>query len=1045
MMNRKNIEDINPLVPVQQGMLYETIRAPGSGIHIEQSMYTLVGKLEITAFERAWQWGIDRHSILRTGFLWKEHAEPLQVTLRQIHVAPKYQDLRGLSPEEQRVRIKDYFREERARGFELSRPPLMRLTLLQIDEQTSCLIWTFHHILMDGWSFQILLSEIVSYYTALSQGQAFHLKPSRPYSDYIRWLRAQDVSQAEQFWRNTLRGFTQPTMPGRVAQDSAAGMAQERYRTMSAHLLPASETAALQMLARRHHMTLSTILQGVWAILLCRYSGTADVVFGVTVSGRSADVIDIETMVGLYMNTLPLRIQLQDNLSLWSWLETLQRQNIEMCTFEYSSAGQIHQWSDMPGTSLLYESILVVENYPTASAAPGNVGISIVDSTAQGAQTKYMVTLMVAGEAQLDISCVYDTFRLEHASIEHILEHFRLVLSTVAAGRDVPLATLNSLIPGEQIPVVYPPQTIIQTKADSSYDNVYSPIEEIVASVWSEVLGEHNQLDRGSNFFEFGGHSLLATQVTSRLRTVLGIELPLRAIFEAPTIAGFAQQVEQALRRGEGTVLPPLVAGERPETLPLSYAQQRLWFLEQLEPGRAVYLVPAALSISGAIDTHALERSMQTLILRHESLRTTFADIGGEPVQVIQPAGRSHLPIIDLQGLAQAQQVEEKQRLIDQESERPCDLVQGPLLRTSLLRLKRDEHVFLVTFHHIITDGWSDGVFIRELTSLYQAYCAGRPSPLAPLPVQYADYALWQRQWLQGEALQQHLDYWKKQLWRAQPLKLPLDTPRTTLKSHSGATATLRFSAELTRDLAHLSRREGVTLFMVLLSLFQILLSRLSGQTDIVVGTDVANRTQVETEGLIGFFVNLLALRTDLQGNPTFHQVAQQVRAMMLGAYSHQALPFEMVVEQVQAERQGHQDSLVQAIFVLQNMPQEEKEEIAGIRLRPSPAQQTAARFDLAMFATENKHGLWLQAVYRKELFRAETITQLLARFECLAKRAVATPEAAILSLDLSNAAEERERAGREGALYQQIGKEHWRQRRKQAIDLSQHPSKQTE
>ena len=343
------------------------------------------------------------------------------------------------------------------------------------------------------------------------------------------------------------------------------------------------------------------------------------------------------------------------------------------------------------------------------------------------------------------------------------------------------------------------------------------------------------------------------------------------------------------------------------------------------------------------------------------------------------------------------------------------DLTSGPLLRIYLLRLSSQEHVLLLTLHHIITDGWSTEVFVRELTTLYRAYVSGQPSPvglvgsglapdhrLPPLPIQYADYAIFQRQWLQGDVLQRHLAYWKKQLWRAKPLALPTDVPPTMKRDDHGATYAFTFPTTLSEELVRFSRQEGATLFMVLLAAFQVLLSRLTGKSDIVVGTDVAGRTHVETEGLIGFFVNLLALRTEVHGTMSFRHIVQQVRAMTLGAYMHQEVPFDLVVEHLQIERSAKQTPLVQVLFVLQNTPRS-MEQLPGIAFEPLQAEEIRAKFDLALFLSEDAQGLSGRVVYRSALFKEQTITTWINQLQVLLKSIVAKPDTVIDGLELDS------------------------------------------
>ncbi|HEY3581866.1 MAG TPA: amino acid adenylation domain-containing protein, partial [Pyrinomonadaceae bacterium] len=411
-------------------------------------------------------------------------------------------------------------------------------------------------------------------------------------------------------------------------------------------------------------------------------------------------------------------------------------------------------------------------------------------------------------------------------------------------------------------------------------------VEEMLVSIWSDVLGG-TRVGVNDNFFELGGHSLLATQVMSRVREAFGIEIALRSLFERPTVGELAETIEERLGTEAG--LPPKTkqverAVREGNTMPLSFAQQRLWFIDQLEPGNPVYNTPRGVRLRGVLDVAALEHALTTLVRRHESLRTTFRDLHGEPAQVIGNAEPFTVIVEDLSGLPEATREEAAHRLIREEALRPFDLSAGPLMRARLLRLAKDEHILLVSLHHIISDGWSMGVLVREVAALYEAYASGTESALKDLSLQYADYAVWQREWLQGEVLDQQLAYWRKQLADIPPvLELPTDRPRPNVQTFRGAALPFNVSKELTEELRVLSRREGVTLYMTLLAALQTLLARYTGQEDIAVGTPIANRRHAEIENLIGFFVNTLVLRTDVSGNPTFHELVQCVRETALG------------------------------------------------------------------------------------------------------------------------------------------------------------------
>ncbi|HEY4575941.1 MAG TPA: amino acid adenylation domain-containing protein, partial [Thermoanaerobaculia bacterium] len=452
--------------------------------------------------------------------------------------------------------------------------------------------------------------------------------------------------------------------------------------------------------------------------------------------------------------------------------------------------------------------------------------------------------------------------------------------------------------------------------------------------------------------------------------------------------------------------LVPLAATLREGPLPLSFGQRRLWFIDQLEPDSALYNLPVALRVDGPLSPAVLARALSEIVRRHEALRTVFAAVKGAPVQVIQPAAPFHLPVVDLAGLPEREREAAALALAGDEGLRPFDLRRGPLLRCVLLRLGEGAHVAALTLHHIASDGWSRGILVREIAALYAAFAGGRSSPLPEPPVQYADFAVWQRSWLQGEVLENGISFWRRQLAGLPPLlELPTDRPRPAIRSDRGATRRMSVSSGLARRIAALARGEGATLFMVLLAAFQTLLARYSGQDDLAVGTPIAGRNREETEGLIGFFINTLVLRGDLAGNPTFRELLHRVRETALAAYLHQDVPFERLVDELAPERNLAQTPLFQVMLALQNLPLESLE-VRDLRLRPAGETRRLAKLDLSLTLMEHGGELIGEAEYATELFDAPTIDRFVAHFERLLAAATAGPDLRAFDLPLASAAE---------------------------------------
>ncbi|HET7229443.1 MAG TPA: amino acid adenylation domain-containing protein, partial [Longimicrobium sp.] len=725
-------------------------------------------------------------------------------------------------------------------------------------------------------------------------------------------------------------------------------------------------------------------------------------------------------------------------------------------------------------------------------------------------------------------------FRIELGEIESVLlEHpavreavvlargsgdeKRLVAWIVAADDDAPSATelrthLGAHLPDYMVPSAFVPLDALPLtrngKADrralpdpdpaaasAEYVPPRTPTEVTLAAVWAELLGV-DRVGADDGFFAMGGHSLLATRVTSRMREALGVELPLRAVFESPTLSALAAEIDRLAGTGANDAAPPIVPVDRTGDLPLSFAQERLWFVDRLEPGSPVYTMGSVYRLTGPLDPDSLERALAETVRRHESLRTIFPELDGLPVQRVLPWGMEntddmrgveechpegdhadpasaaspaarriyspqsdtvaeapqspwrasghtapesraetmqaagpslpcssgegqapsgareraggaygavfHLPRHDLSALAPDDARAESERLLRAPFIEPFDLARGPLLRAVLVTMANGEHLFAFNLHHIVGDGWSLGIFFGELATLYRAYTERRPSPLAPLPVQYGDYAAWQRAWLSGAVLERQLAYWRDVLSGAPPLlELPTERPRPAQQSYRGAAEFLTLPAEEVAALHSLGQGEGATLFMTLLAAFSLVLSRLSGQDDVVVGTPIAGRTRAETERLIGLFLNSLALRTDLSGDPSFRELLRRVRKATLDAYAHQDVPFERVLDDLQPRRSLSHTPVFQVMLNLENYGGGSMD-FAGVEVEAyGRADEQTSKFDLTLYAMETPDGLALRLVYARDLFSAARMREVLTQLRAVLTQAAAAPDSAVKRLSL--------------------------------------------
>ncbi len=583
--------------------------------------------------------------------------------------------------------------------------------------------------------------------------------------------------------------------------------------------------------------------------------------------------------------------------------------------------------------------------------------------------------------------------------------------------------TPNGKLDRAALPLPEPPSG----RTDPLRDPPRTPVEKTVATIWTAILGVES-VGIYDDFFELGGHSLRATQVMARVTQAFGVELPLRALFEKPTIASLSAAVEASLldqwqkaargevraaaiaSKGESTAAAPVSHAASPAGGRLSFAQERLWVLDRLEPGLSAYNISQAVRLEGPLEIAALERGFDVLEQRHEVLRSVLVTRGEQPKAMIVQPREGVLSVVDLSSLEVPGVREgEAGRLVEEEVRRPFDLSRGPLLRVKLLRLGSEDHVLVVTVHHIVFDGWSSGIFWRELEELYGAFREGRSGSMPELPIQYGDYAVWQRERMSGEVLEREVLYWKERLEGAPAvLELPGSRLRPSRQSFRGAAARMEVVGSVVEALRRLGREEGATLFMTLLAAFQVLLMRESGQEDVVVGTPVAGRNRSELEGLIGFFVNTLVLRTDVSGDPTFRELLGRVREVALGAYAHQELPFEKLVEELNPQRTLSYSPIFQVMAVMQNAS-EGKIRLPGVSVTPMELETRTSKFDLTAFFTDTGKELLVSFQYATDLYEATAVERMLSHLGVLLEGIVEDPDSRVSRLPLMSEQERQQ------------------------------------
>jgi len=1512
------IEDIYPLSPLQQGMLFHSLLHEDSGVYLMQDRYRIGGAIDEALFLESWRQVVALHPSLRASFQWKSQKQPVQVIHREVKVPLDTLDLRDLAPHEQEARIRTLLEDEQKVGFNLSKPPLIRFRLVRLADESYEFIRSFHHILMDAWCISLVTVDFLKVYEALCNDRTPELKSPRPFRDYIQWLQRQDASKAEQFWRGQLQGLNAPTP---LTVDN--GVARDRYTDavlvddQLIHL-SATQTQALAAFCRSRRITPNTFFQGVWSLLLSRYSGQQDVVFGVTVAGRPADLTGVAEMIGLFINTLPLRVSVDPNATLGDWLGALQGLNVDMRDFEHTPLTDIQGWSDFPRGETLFDSILVFENAPIdEQILEGGFQFSL-EGMDHSVHTHYGLTVVILPGEQLGIRVSYDRERFEASTVQRLLGHIASLVEGMLAAPDAPLGSfellaveerqqllgdwavnphdfpldqsyaqlfaaqvaqrgdqvvarcddesltyaeldrrstrlahalrdagagedqlvalvaprglalltmmiavfkagaamlplevnhpperlreilglarapllvvseaagglLEPLLSGldqppaalfaeacwksgndaplpllgrpqslayvlftsgstgtpkgvmieqrgmlnnifgkvpalgldaeDRIPqtasvafdisvwqflaapvlgatvhiladeIAHDPQRLLHVLAserlsvleivpslmrtllalcpcdlqlpdlrwvlptgealpptvardwfarfpDIALMNAYGPaecaddvafqpifaapdanvshmpigqptannrlyvldeslrpvpvgvageicvggvgvgrgylhdpkrtadafidhpsldarvyrtgdlgrwradgvieylgrrdqqvklrghrielteiehrlaqhanvreaavllrentageawlvaywsahddtlgsdglsdhlraqlppymvpaafvclerlplnnngkvdrkalaareldwqvdtrqsiaprnaLESAVAAIWAEVLGR-DSIGVEDNFFTLGGHSLLATQIVARLRSHFKLELPLRTLFEQPTVALLADAI--AARQADAaapqaTALAAPTARPRPALLPLSFSQQRLWFIEQLTPGTTLFNIPFALHLKGDLNVEALHASLNDLLARHEILRTGIDSRDGVPSQCISPSLTIALPFDDLSGLSTTAREGAQFTALQNTFEQPFDLATPPLLRARLLRLAPQEHVLGIALHHLVSDAWSATIALRELALGYEARCNGAAAQLPDLALQYADFALWQREHLQGTELKRQLDYWTTTLDRRDSegsplLALPTDHPRPSVQSYRAGIVQRELSTDLSGRVQAFASRLGTTPFTVLFAGFAVLMHRLSGDATVLVGTPVTHREQPGTEGLLGILLNNLAIRADFTPQADFTALVKQVAERLRSGLQHQDLPFEQLVDSLQLPRSLSHAPLYQ-VMVAQQLAMESRLRFPGLEFEAldTPLRHSECDLDLHVLCPANAP-IQLELMFALDLFTADSARQTLARLEHLLEHMLAEPQRPVAALPL--------------------------------------------
>ena len=999
---RYDIENIYPATSMQQGMLFHTML--DAGAYVSQIYPTFTGILDADLFRQAWQSVVDRYDIFRTVFV-GDGEQLHQLVVKTARIPWYVEDLRSLSEAGQAQRFEEFLRQDKALGFDVAQAPLQRISVFQLADNRFKVLWSSHHMLLDGWSTPLVYSDVMAAYQAALNGESVRLPAAAPYSNYIAWLQAQDREAAAEYWRNHLSDLRHPTplvldyLPGDGTQGNQSQVVQ----------LSREASDKLQTFAKRSQTTVNTLMQMAWALLLHRYSGEKDVVFGATISGRPAAVADIESMVGLFINTIPVRVSFeQTDTSLL--LSTLHQSFQSSNDFGYLPLTQIQSHSQIASAMPLFDSLIAFENFPIDAAADASAEASgrglAMEALGADEQTNYKITLVATMQEILTISCRYRAEDFSESAVERMLEQLvlfltqlpdsdtvntivlpddefhvqvRLAAESAALALQAHDAARNAAVETESRPVVRPRS---RTEAD-------------MLQIWQDILAvEINSIH--DNFFDLGGNSLKAMRVASHVAEHFGIERSLKALFVHNTIESLSRHVDEQKQVAREQI--PVV--DKSSALPLSFFQKPLWVLDQMNGGSAQYNMPVALRLRGELDREALRGSLEKIVERHSVLRTVFVRTEAEPMQMILPPGPLDMPVLDLSDLDDAARDEAVAAHIREEASTAFDLGRDRLLRVRLLDLGERDHVLLLTMHHIASDGWSIGILTSEFVTLYAARSEGREAALPELEIQYADYAHWQRSTLSDE-IERQWQHWERVLRGAPALhSLLLDKPRPAQQKFEGAVHSQVIGRDVLSALDALGKRHDATLFMVLQSAFALLLSRWSREEDIVLGSPVAGRPHKQLEGLIGFFVNTVVFRYRLAPDKAFTQLLDESRQQAVEAFANQDIPLDMLVDRLQPERSMSHNPLVQVMFSLQNQDMGDLR-LDGLEIEGVGQAMPVTKFDLDLGVREFNGELMLMWRYATSLFDAATIERMAGSFEILLGAIASEPERPLLELPL--------------------------------------------
>lgn len=1018
MFDKRNVKNLYALTPLQEGILFHSLMDASGSTYFEQACFNVNGQVNVSFFQKAWNELIRRHDALRTIFVMKNVPQPLQIVLKQRELTICLEDITHLTSKEQDERIEAFRSEDRKTPFDLTKDLLIRINLFKRKDNLHTLVWSFHHIIMDGWSVSVLYEELAVIYTALLQDKKYNLPEPIQFNSYIKWLKGRNNKETQEFWQHYLDGYSRRTTLPRLEKTRESSIDSELYIDTEADSHPlestttTTATAAATFSTKRLHfkinpnasdglvklalscqVTINTVFQALWGVVMASYNQCTDSVFGITVSGRPTEIKGIERMVGLFINAVPVRIKYSADDTFKELLTRLQAESTAARDFHYCSLADIQ--ASTPLRHNLFDQLLVFENYPDPSDVLGEsqMGLSLTGFD-QFEQTNYDLTVEVFPGERIEYEILFNPDAFSEDVVKAIPIHIERAASSVLADENILMSSI--LILNDQEREFYNSYITDTTEtlniniensgldSDNSFENrrlttkyaaPENEIQEKLAAIWEEVL-ERTNIGIDDNFFEIGGHSLRATRIVSRIHKVLSAEITLQEFFVKPDIRTIAKLIEVRLKPSlvsneESKPLSSSDSAEIPKTkiyqnIPLcppfephyevSHAQRRLWILDKMEENFTAYNQSAGFLFKGRFDTKLFKEAVEFAATRHESLRTVFvekdeAEKSNEPRQKIVDNQKILFSEIDLSVEPESERAAKE--IASTLPHQMFDLLNGPLWSATILKLGENQHVILLNIHHIICDGWSLVILENEVLSAYLMLAQGQEPNMKPLPLQYKDFAAWQNRRLHSAEMDRHRSYWHEKLKGEIPvLNLPTDFTRPLVRTYSGSVVRTEISADQIEEFNRFCSSSKISLFTGLAALLKVLLFRYTSQEDIIIGSPVAGRDHADLEGQIGFFVNTLALRDRLKPDMRFSELLESVGTTVIEAFDHQLYPFDRLVEELNVLRDVSRSPIFDVMLVLQNNVGVTAS-IEGVSISEFDVELKQSQFDLTLIFSE--------------------------------------------------------------------------------------------